>query len=176
MEIATTYISPEGNPEIWEEGTQPAGYMTAEEWEELHRPSLEAVKSAKITEIMEQFSAQFSPITSVYPPEEQSSWPEQEKDAARYMAWAEGGKQGPEPELTLLPQILLPGESIEELCASVLAKGQLFKALRNILQAQQRAHYHAVVNMTDPAEVQAYDVTYTLPAELAAYLGGAQDA
>ena len=171
-----TYISPEGNPEIWQAGTQPEDYLTEEEWEAAHAPTLSALKALKVSEIMEQFSAKFTPITSIYPPEEQSSWPEQEADAARYMVWAEGGKQGPEPELTLLPQILLPGESIEELCASVLAKGQLFKALRNILQAQQRAHYHAVMNMTDPAEVQAYDVTYTLPAELAAYLSGAQNA
>lgn len=31
-----TYYSPSGNPEIWEEGRQPAGYVTPEEWQAAH--------------------------------------------------------------------------------------------------------------------------------------------
>ena len=31
-----TYYSPDGNPEVWKEGTQPEGYLTEEEWQELH--------------------------------------------------------------------------------------------------------------------------------------------
>ena len=33
-----TYYSPDGNPEVWNEGTQPEGYLTEEEWQELHPP------------------------------------------------------------------------------------------------------------------------------------------
>jgi hypothetical protein len=33
-----TYYSPDGNPEVWIEGTQPEGYLTEEEWQELHPP------------------------------------------------------------------------------------------------------------------------------------------
>ncbi len=32
------YYSPQGNIEIWDEGKQPAGYMTEDEWAELHPP------------------------------------------------------------------------------------------------------------------------------------------
>ena len=32
----TTYYSPSGNPEVWEEGRQPAGYVTPEEWQAAH--------------------------------------------------------------------------------------------------------------------------------------------
>ena len=31
-----TYISPSGNPEVWD--TKPQGYYTPEEWQELHPP------------------------------------------------------------------------------------------------------------------------------------------
>ena len=172
MAIQATYISPTGNPEIWEEGTQPEDYLTEEEWEEQHSPTLEQIKNAKITEIIEQFSAIFAPINAIYPPEEQNSWPEQEADAALYMAWVEGGRQGAEPVLAILPQILMPGENLEDLCASVLTKGQFFRALRNTLQAQQRVHYHAVLALENPEEIEAYAVTYTLPPELTDYLGG----
>lgn len=163
MTHETTYVSPTGNLEIWEEGTQPEGYLTQEQWEEQHRPTLEQIKNAKITEIMEQFRAVFAPINAVYPPEEQNSWPEQEADAALYMAWIEGGRQGAEPALAILPQILMPGENLEDLCASVLTKGQFFRALRNTLQAQQRVHYHAVLALETPEEIEAYIVIYTLP-------------
>ena len=174
FEIELTYISPEGNPEIWLQGTQPEGYVTEEEWEESHKPTVEVLKATKIAEIIGEFRTMFAPINAVYPPEEQSSWPEQEADAALYMAWFECGKQGPEPEpeLKILPQILLPGEKLEDLCASVVAKGAFFKALRNTLQAQQRAHYHAVLALQSEKEIKDYVVTYTLPPELAAYLGG----
>lgn len=32
----TIYYSPSGNPEVWEEGKQPAGYVTPEEWQAAH--------------------------------------------------------------------------------------------------------------------------------------------
>ena len=32
------YFSPDGNPEIWDEGTQPEEYLTEDEWNELHPP------------------------------------------------------------------------------------------------------------------------------------------
>lgn len=31
-----TYYSPSGNPEVWEEGKQPNGYMTPDEWMKSH--------------------------------------------------------------------------------------------------------------------------------------------
>lgn len=31
-----TFISPSSNPEVWEEGKQPAGYVTLEEWQAAH--------------------------------------------------------------------------------------------------------------------------------------------
>lgn len=34
--MAKTYYSPDGNPEVWNEGEQPEGYLTEEEWQELH--------------------------------------------------------------------------------------------------------------------------------------------
>lgn len=33
-----TYYSPDGNPTVWEEGTQPDDYMTPEEWEAANPP------------------------------------------------------------------------------------------------------------------------------------------
>ena len=36
--MTKTYYSPDGNPEVWEEGKQPEGYLTEEEWQELHPP------------------------------------------------------------------------------------------------------------------------------------------
>lgn len=171
IEVEFTYISPEGNPEIWLEGTQPEGYVTEEEWEEAHRPTVERLKATKIAEIIENFRNMFAPINAIYPPEEQNSWQEQEADAALYMAWVEAGKQGEQPSLKILPQILLPDEDLEALCASVVAKGLVFKAVRNCLQAQQRAHYHTVLALQTEREIKDYVVTYDLPADLAAHLG-----
>lgn len=48
------YYSPDGNPEIWDEGTQPSDYIIEEEWEKLHpapEPTLDEVKIAKIGEL-----------------------------------------------------------------------------------------------------------------------------
>jgi hypothetical protein len=48
------YYSPQGNIEIWDEGKQPAGYMTEDEWNKLHpapEPPLDEVKAAKIDEL-----------------------------------------------------------------------------------------------------------------------------
>ena len=33
-----TYYNPNGNPEVWDEGTQPEGYVTEEEWQKAHPP------------------------------------------------------------------------------------------------------------------------------------------
>ena len=47
-----TYISPTGNPEVWE--AKPAGYLTQEEWERAHpapMPTLNEVKQDKLAEI-----------------------------------------------------------------------------------------------------------------------------
>ena len=34
--MAQIYYSPDGNPEVWDEDKQPEGYLTEEEWKELH--------------------------------------------------------------------------------------------------------------------------------------------
>jgi hypothetical protein len=50
-----TFISPKGNPEVWEE--KPEGYFTPEEWDALHPapvpepPTLAEAKEAKLAEI-----------------------------------------------------------------------------------------------------------------------------
>ena len=135
-------------------------------------PSLEEAKHEKQSEVINKFSAMFAPINAVYPPEEQTSWPEQEKEAALYIAWEQAGKQGKAPETPCLCAILMPGESLEALCQSVMQKGPLFRALRNTLQAQQRVHFHTVAALESSEDVMAYKVEYILPPELEAYLGG----
>ena len=44
--MENTYVSPEGNPEIWAE--KPEGYFTEDEWAELQKPPLEAEKAKAI--------------------------------------------------------------------------------------------------------------------------------
>lgn len=48
----STYISPTGNPEIWPE--KPKGYLTQDEWAELHPPAAqtpEETRAARIAEL-----------------------------------------------------------------------------------------------------------------------------
>ena len=148
-------------------GPLPEGFSTTKPL-----PSLEEAKHEKQSEVINKFSAMFAPINAVYPPEEQTSWPEQEKEAALYIAWEQAGKQGKAPETPCLCAILMPGESLEALCQSVMQKGPLFRALRNTLQAQQRVHFHTVAALESSEDVMAYKVEYILPPELEAYLGG----
>lgn len=67
------YVNPNGNVEIWDEGKQPDGYMTEEEWGKLHPPvpyvptkeeklaALDAKYDADKAEILKYYSeAQFA--------------------------------------------------------------------------------------------------------------------
>lgn len=47
---AKIYYSPEGNPEMWNEGTQPEGYFTEEQW----KAKEEAMKQAYEEELLAQ--------------------------------------------------------------------------------------------------------------------------
>lgn len=50
-----TYYSPSGNPEVWEEGKQPAGYVTPEEWMKAHpAPEPEPLTEEQQKEIRKQ--------------------------------------------------------------------------------------------------------------------------
>jgi len=65
--MAKTYYSPDGNPEVWEEGEQPDGYMTEEEWQELH-PYIPPVptKEEKLAVLDAQYDADKAEIMQYY--------------------------------------------------------------------------------------------------------------
>lgn len=48
------YISPTGNPEMWDE--KPNGYFTEEEWDALDKPTLDELKRDKINQIDQETS------------------------------------------------------------------------------------------------------------------------
>ena len=62
-----TYISPSGNPEVWNEGTQPEGYLTEEEWQELHTyiPPV-PTKEEKLAALDAQYDADKAEIMQYY--------------------------------------------------------------------------------------------------------------
>ena len=62
-----TYYSPDGNPEVWNEGTQPDGYLTEEEWQELH-PYVPPVptKEEKLAALDADYMAQKSELVEQY--------------------------------------------------------------------------------------------------------------
>jgi hypothetical protein len=61
------YFSPAGNPEVWAEGTQPDGYMTEEEWEELHPPvPYVPTKEEQIYALTAEYTAEKSNLCEAY--------------------------------------------------------------------------------------------------------------
>ena len=62
-----TYYSPDGNPEVWIEGTQPEGYLTEEEWQELH-PYIPPVptKEEQLAALDAQYDADKAEIMQYY--------------------------------------------------------------------------------------------------------------
>ncbi len=62
-----TYYSPTGNPEIWKEGTQPDGYVTEEEWKEMHpTPPYVPTKEEKLAALDADYIAQKSELVEQY--------------------------------------------------------------------------------------------------------------
>lgn len=159
------FETPPERPSSWHDWNDESG-----SWIE-STTGLQAAKKVKQCEVITLFREMFEPINAIYPPEEQSSWLEQETEAQAYTAWLENGKKGEQPELTCLSAILMPGESLETLCESIMRKGLLFRTLRNLLQKQQRVHFNTIADLKTVAEVSGYRVEYLLPPDLAAYLG-----
>lgn len=61
------YYSPDGNISVWNEGTQPDGYMTEEEWEKLH-PYIppEPTKEEKLAALDAQYTADKAALIEQY--------------------------------------------------------------------------------------------------------------
>lgn len=62
------YYSPEGNISVWEEGTQPADYVTEEEWEKLHPtpPPPEPTKEEKLAALDAQYTYEKNTLIEQY--------------------------------------------------------------------------------------------------------------
>lgn len=85
--MAQTYISPDGNPEMWE--GQPEGYYTIEEWQALNTPTpptLEEARAAKLAEIIAGANAMSVVIKAKYSQPEIDSWQQQEAEARALLA------------------------------------------------------------------------------------------
>lgn len=61
------YVNPNGNVEIWDEGKQPDGYMTEEEWGKLHPPvPYVPTKEEKLAELDAQYDADKAEIVKYF--------------------------------------------------------------------------------------------------------------
>lgn len=62
------YYSPDGNISVWDEGTQPEGYITEEEWDELHPapPPPEPTKEEKLAALDAQYTADKAALIEQY--------------------------------------------------------------------------------------------------------------
>ena len=64
------YINPkDGNREVWEEGTQPEGHMTEEQWKELHpdpEPDPAEVKAQKLENLDASYDYEKEQLSKYY--------------------------------------------------------------------------------------------------------------
>lgn len=162
-----TYISPQGNPEIWE--TKPEGYFTVNEWKAAHPepasppPSLDEARAAKLSEVMFGYQAAFAPIEAVYPSAEREGWAVQEAEAKALMASPQGDPAVIAPVLSTLVQVRARGESAAALAARVLQNAGQWRMVYAYLTGQQQRMYGEVCGLADAGEVLAYPVVYHLP-------------
>lgn len=156
------YFSPTGNPEIWKD--KPSGYYTPEEWEKKNAPplpvppTLTEAKTAKIAEIMTEYSAAFAPFKVMYPAEEREGWTEQKAEALAYLA----DPTAETPILSILIKQRGLGESLADFAQLVLTKSATWKTVYGYLTGQQQRMCQEVENLKTVDEVLAYQVEYNL--------------
>lgn len=65
--MVKTYYSPDGNPSVWNESEQPEGYLTEEEWQELH-PYVPPVptKEEQIAALTAQYTTEKANLCEAY--------------------------------------------------------------------------------------------------------------
>lgn len=152
------YISPSGNPEVWNE--KPSGYYTLEKWEELHQlvMTLPESKTVKTAEIMTAYSVAFAPFKVMYPAEEREGWTEQKAEALAYLA----DPTAETPILSILIKQRGLGESLTSFAQLVLTKSATWKTVYGYLTGQQQRMCQEVENLKTVDEVLAYQVEYNL--------------
>ena len=165
-----TYISPQGNPEVW--ATRPTGYFTQKEWEaarpDLYPPALpftiDIALAQKLAEIMAGYREAFAPIYRGYPEEEQKGWPEQKEEALAVLA----NPSAPTPVLSELLRQRSRGETMEDFARLVLSKAATWKTVYAYLTGQQQRMYTDVQELaakkgTTIETLLSYPVMYVLP-------------
>lgn len=162
METAI-YYSPNGNAEVWEEGKQPAGYVTPEEWAAAHPAPpppplpLAEVKDAKLQEINAGFEQTASQLVATYPQSELLTFDQQTQEAQSYLA-------DPTAECPMLaPLAAARGITMEDLCQRVMAKHAAFSAATGLLMGQRQAMEDRLELAVTVEDVQAIEVVYSLP-------------
>lgn len=161
-----TYISPAGNPEVWD--NKPNGYMTESEWQVAQpappAPTLEEALTQKLSEVMRAYTAAFDSVEAIYPAAEREGWTTQEAEAAAVLA----NPSASTPVLSILVNLRAKGETIAQLAQKVLDNAANWRVLYAYLTGQQQRMYAEVTALASgagvtAAHILAYEVTYLMP-------------
>ena len=156
----STYYSPNGNPEVWNE--RPDGYFTEEEWLSAHpQPelSLEEVKAAKLAEINAGCDAILKQAVSGYPETEQQTFYKQDAESAAYL-------ENPETETPFLTILAAArGIDLETMVTKVRAKTDAFSRLSAFICGQRQAMEDELDACASVEAVQTIRVSYQMPTQ-----------
>lgn len=128
--------------------------------EQPHIPTLEEVKSAKLSEINAAADRAIATLTATYPDREISTFDKQESEARAYMA----DPEAPTPLLSALAKAR--GISMDELVKRVIAKADAFAAASGYIIGQRQALEDQLDTCKTLEEVQSIVVIIYPPKDM----------
>lgn len=155
----STYYSPNGNPEVWDE--KPENYFTKEEWFATHpipEESFDEVKTKKLLEINSKCDSILKKAVATYPETEQQTFYKQDAESAAYI---ENPETAETPFLTVLAATR--GIELSEMVQKVRAKTDTFALLSAYICGQRQAMEDKLDACESIKEIEAIEVNYTLP-------------
>ena len=125
--------------------------------EETMLSGLANAKAKKLREINEGCGAMLKALTATYPDVELLTFDQQKEEAKSYLA-------DPKADCPLLaPLAVARGIGLDDLCNRVLLKASAFSAASGAILGQRQAMEDLLDICTTSAEVQAIEVSYTMP-------------
>lgn len=161
--MGNIYISPSGNPEIWDE--KPSGYFTVNEWEAAPpppAPTLEEARIAKYAEIISGADVLRNAIRAKYSLAEQDSFPEQREGAETIIAdpLAQGAPLSPVAIVRGLAKI--EGVPAVEFAQRIMNNVAQASIATEAILLQQRVFESALKKATTVEQINNITVGYSL--------------
>lgn len=162
MAVYYTSLAPDANAEVWKEGKQPAGYVTAEAWQAANPvqmpepvlPSMGELLLAKLSEINAKYEAAIAYLKSPYPDMSLIFWDRQCQEAREYLA------DNTAPAMYIRELSAAKGLEVGELASRILAYEEDWAPIGGRLEGQRQLYEEAALEAETPEDIAAITVSY----------------